>query len=125
MAYTDLRMDNHWLPFTANRHFKQAPRVIVGAEGMYMRTAEGRQVPFQRDELVPVPDGVADEDAEGTSHDRPPSLRMIRPVDGAHNGSSITWRSPRRGRDPRARCDGTDRPWMTRRSRWTATARAR
>ncbi|MBL3594222.1 aspartate aminotransferase family protein [Rhodovulum sulfidophilum] len=33
-----------WMPFTANRQFKAAPRMLVGAEGMYYRTADGRQV---------------------------------------------------------------------------------
>ena len=33
-----------WMPFTANRQFKQAPRMFVSADGMYYRTAEGRDV---------------------------------------------------------------------------------
>lgn len=33
-----------WMPFTANRQFKQAPRLFVGAEGMYYTTSDGRQV---------------------------------------------------------------------------------
>lgn len=33
-----------WMPFTANRQFKSAPRMFVGAEGMYYRTAENKQV---------------------------------------------------------------------------------
>ncbi|MEY5023055.1 MAG: hypothetical protein RIS72_1630, partial [Pseudomonadota bacterium] len=37
-------MDHQWLPFTANRHFKQAPRVFVAAEGMHFTTHDGRQV---------------------------------------------------------------------------------
>ena len=32
------------MPFTANRQFKAAPRMIVGAEGMYYRTDDGRQL---------------------------------------------------------------------------------
>ncbi len=34
----------YWMPFTANRQFKQAPRLLVAAEGMYFTTADGRQV---------------------------------------------------------------------------------
>ena len=37
-------MDAYWMPFTANRQFKKAPRLLVGAEGMYYRDAAGRQV---------------------------------------------------------------------------------
>ncbi|TCP38710.1 aspartate aminotransferase family protein [Rhodovulum marinum] len=33
-----------WMPFTANRQFKKAPRMFVGASGMYYKTADGREV---------------------------------------------------------------------------------
>ncbi|MBK1636540.1 aspartate aminotransferase family protein [Rhodovulum adriaticum] len=33
-----------WMPFTANRQFKKAPRMLVGAEGMFYHTADGREV---------------------------------------------------------------------------------
>ncbi|MFO1104993.1 MAG: aspartate aminotransferase family protein [Amaricoccus sp.] len=33
-----------WMPFTANRQFKQAPRMFVRAEGMYYTTSDGRRV---------------------------------------------------------------------------------
>jgi beta-alanine--pyruvate transaminase len=33
-----------WMPFTANRTFKQAPRLLAGADGMYYRTPDGRAV---------------------------------------------------------------------------------
>ena len=33
-----------WMPFTANRQFKKAPRMFVSAEGMHYTTADGRQV---------------------------------------------------------------------------------
>ncbi|TCM76966.1 aspartate aminotransferase family protein [Rhodovulum steppense] len=33
-----------WMPFTANRQFKKAPRMFVGAEGMYYKTSDGREV---------------------------------------------------------------------------------
>jgi beta-alanine--pyruvate transaminase len=44
MAYNDLRMDNHWLPFTPNRQFKKDPRVFVAAEGMQFTTHDGKKV---------------------------------------------------------------------------------
>jgi beta-alanine--pyruvate transaminase len=44
MAKIDFNMDNHWLPFTPNRGFKENPRVIVGADGMYFTTHDGRKV---------------------------------------------------------------------------------
>ncbi len=33
-----------WMPFTANRQFKQDPRLLVAAEGMYYTDAGGRRV---------------------------------------------------------------------------------
>ncbi|HDR29779.1 MAG TPA: aspartate aminotransferase family protein, partial [Rhodovulum sp.] len=33
-----------WMPFTANRQFKKSPRMFVGAEGMYYKTSDGREV---------------------------------------------------------------------------------
>jgi beta-alanine--pyruvate transaminase len=42
LASADL--DAYWMPFTANRQFKSAPRMFVKAEGMYYTTDDGRQV---------------------------------------------------------------------------------
>jgi beta-alanine--pyruvate transaminase len=33
-----------WMPFTANRQFKAAPRMLVAAEGMHYTTEDGRRV---------------------------------------------------------------------------------
>ncbi|HEY8594526.1 MAG TPA: aspartate aminotransferase family protein [Devosiaceae bacterium] len=33
-----------WMPFTANRQFKKAPRMFVGASDMHYTTSDGRQV---------------------------------------------------------------------------------
>ena len=33
-----------WMPFTANRQFKDAPRMFVAADGMYYTTSDGREV---------------------------------------------------------------------------------
>ena len=42
MIPNDLRA--FWMPFTANRQFKSAPRLLVGAKGMYYRSADGREI---------------------------------------------------------------------------------
>jgi beta-alanine--pyruvate transaminase len=44
MAYQDLNMDNQWLPFTPNRHFRKDPRVFVAADGMHFTTHDGKSV---------------------------------------------------------------------------------
>jgi beta-alanine--pyruvate transaminase len=37
-------LDAFWMPFTPNRDFKAAPRLVVGAQGLAYRTADGREV---------------------------------------------------------------------------------
>src|SRR5580704_13012033 len=37
-------LDAFWLPFTPNRHFKSAPRMLVRAEGMYFTDERGRKL---------------------------------------------------------------------------------
>ncbi len=34
----------YWMPFTANRQFRQRPRLLVSAEGMHYRSDDGREV---------------------------------------------------------------------------------
>lgn len=37
-------LDHFWMPFTANRQFKAAPRLLASAEGMYYRDIDGNKV---------------------------------------------------------------------------------
>lgn len=43
MSVSAAAVDAYWMPFTPNRDFKQKPRIIVGAEGHYYLTADGRK----------------------------------------------------------------------------------
>ena len=43
-AAADLSLSEWWMPFTANRTFKSAPRLLARAEGMHYWTPEGRQL---------------------------------------------------------------------------------
>ncbi len=56
-----------WMPFTANRQFKQAPRLLARADGMYFRTPEGRE----------VLDGVAGLWCVNAGHNRPKIVQAI------------------------------------------------
>jgi beta-alanine--pyruvate transaminase len=38
------RLDAYWMPFTANRQFKKAPRMLARSDGMHYWTPEGRQI---------------------------------------------------------------------------------
>ncbi|MEY3005276.1 MAG: hypothetical protein RLZZ491_2452 [Pseudomonadota bacterium] len=57
-----------WMPFTANRQFKKAPRMLVSADRMHYRTADGRQ----------VLDGVAGLWCCNAGHNRPKIVEAIR-----------------------------------------------
>jgi beta-alanine--pyruvate transaminase len=39
-----IKTDSYWMPFTANRQFKKAPRLFSAAEGMYYTSVDGRKV---------------------------------------------------------------------------------
>jgi beta-alanine--pyruvate transaminase len=41
---TELSLDAHWMPFTANRAFKRAPRLLVSAKDMHYVAADGRRI---------------------------------------------------------------------------------
>lgn len=41
---TPEHMDAFWMPFSANRQFKQTPRLLASAEGMYYQSTDGRQI---------------------------------------------------------------------------------
>ena len=38
------KLDDFWMPFTANRQFKASPRLLESAEGMYFTATDGSQV---------------------------------------------------------------------------------
>ena len=44
MAIDKEQLSAHWMPFTSNRQFKQDPRILVGADGLYYTDADGRQI---------------------------------------------------------------------------------
>jgi len=41
---TRAELEAHWMPFTANRQFKDAPRMLARAAGMHYWTPDGREV---------------------------------------------------------------------------------
>jgi len=60
-------MDAYWMPFTANRQFKKAPRLLAKAAGMHFWTPEGRQ----------VLDGIAGLWCVNAGHARPRIVQAI------------------------------------------------
>ena len=43
-AFDAAWLDAHWMPFTGNRDFKAAPRIITGARGAYYIDRDGRKI---------------------------------------------------------------------------------
>ena len=39
-----LDLSAFWMPFTANRQFKNGPRLLVSAKGMHYTSHDGRQI---------------------------------------------------------------------------------
>ncbi len=39
-----LNLENFWIPFTANKAFKEEPRLLVEAEGMFYKSEDDRQI---------------------------------------------------------------------------------
>ena len=58
---TRAELEAHWMPYTANRQFKNDPRMIVGAEGAYYFDDRGRKI-F---------DGLSGLWCSGAGHNRP------------------------------------------------------
>ena len=38
-----LNLENFWIPFTANKAFKEEPRLLVEAEGMFYKSEDDKQ----------------------------------------------------------------------------------
>jgi beta-alanine--pyruvate transaminase len=60
-------LDAYWMPFTANRQFKKAPRMLARASGMHYWTDDGRQ----------ILDGVAGLWCVNAGHARPKIVQAI------------------------------------------------
>ena len=44
LAAVNLEHSAYFMPYTANREFKKAPRLVERAEGMYYYTPDGRKI---------------------------------------------------------------------------------
>jgi beta-alanine--pyruvate transaminase len=44
MQYTANTLENHWMPFTANRDFKESPRLVVKSEGVHLWDHKGGKI---------------------------------------------------------------------------------
>jgi beta-alanine--pyruvate transaminase len=68
MTARDYALDPLWMPFTANRQFKSAPRLFQSAKDMHYMTEDGRK----------VLDGTAGLWCVNAGHCRPPIIEVIK-----------------------------------------------
>src|SRR5574338_1142522 len=64
---SELSLEELWMPFTANRAFKRAPRLLASANGMYYTSVDGRR----------VLDGTAGLWCVNAGHCREPIVRAV------------------------------------------------
>jgi beta-alanine--pyruvate transaminase len=62
-----MKLDAYWMPFTANRQFKKAPRLLARSSGMHYWTQDGRK----------ILDGVAGMWCVNAGHARPKIVQAI------------------------------------------------
>lgn len=67
MSLDAAQLDAYWMPFTANRQFKKAPRLLTRADGMFFTDDKGRQ----------VLDGIAGLWCVNAGHNRPRIVQAI------------------------------------------------
>ncbi|MGA0116477.1 MAG: aspartate aminotransferase family protein, partial [Burkholderiales bacterium] len=44
MTSNSLNLESFWMPFTANRAYRQAPRMLVAAKDMHYVSDDGRKI---------------------------------------------------------------------------------
>src|SRR5215211_7610586 len=64
---SEVSLEQLWMPFTANRAFKRAPRMLASASGMYYTSADGRR----------ILDGTAGLWCVNAGHCREPIVRAV------------------------------------------------
>jgi beta-alanine--pyruvate transaminase len=69
---SELSLEELWMPFTANRAFKRAPRLLASASGMYYTTVDGRR----------ILDGTAGLWCVNAGHCREPIVRAVQEAAG-------------------------------------------
>src|SRR6186713_2243192 len=64
---SEVSLEQLWMPFTANRAFKRAPRMLASANGMYYTSVDGRR----------ILDGTAGLWCVNAGHCREPIVRAV------------------------------------------------
>jgi len=82
----DYSLQNYWMPFTANRAFKQTPRMVTGANGVYLTEESGRKILDGSSGLFCVPAGHCRPEIAAAVAKQLQSLDYTSPFQFSHPG---------------------------------------
>ncbi|MEM7302072.1 MAG: aminotransferase class III-fold pyridoxal phosphate-dependent enzyme [Pseudomonadota bacterium] len=80
-------LENHWMPFTANRDFKANPRIVTGAKGIRLTDHKGGSVLDGSSGLFCTPLGHGREDIADAVRDQLLQTDYVAPFQLGHSGS--------------------------------------
>jgi beta-alanine--pyruvate transaminase len=77
-------LEEHWMPFTANKHFKQEPRLFVEAKGVYLKNHRGESLIDGSSGLYCVPAGHGRKEIADAVHKQLMELDFSPPFQFGH-----------------------------------------
>ena len=80
---SELSLEELWMPFTANRAFKRAPRLLASASGMHYTSVDGRR----------ILDGTAGLWCVNAGHCREPIVRAVQEAAATLDSTRFEFRS--------------------------------
>ncbi len=84
MKLDQSELDNFWMPFTGNRDFKQAPRIVVRAKGMYLYDDNGNEILDGSSGLFCSPLGHCRDEITAAVNTQMAELDYVAPFQTAH-----------------------------------------
>lgn len=80
-------LEEHWMPFTSNHDFKDSPRLMVKAEGMYYTDHHGNQLIDASSGLFCSPAGHGRQEIREAVYKQLEQLDYVQPFQQGFNGS--------------------------------------
>ena len=80
-------LEEHWMPFTANQDFKENPRLMVKAEGVYYTDHYGKKLIDASSGLFCSPAGHGRSEIRKAVYDQLERLDYVQPFQQGYNGS--------------------------------------
>ena len=87
MRYASNTLEYHWMPFTANRDFKAAPRLLVKGEGAYYWNHQGEKILDGSSGLFCCPAGHARKEIAEAVYQQLLEMDYAAPFQLGHPGS--------------------------------------